>query len=81
MPTSERIAACIAAARALDEALSAEAKPIPEGWFTRQQFQEFKGVRRARAVEMIAEMKRLGIVETQDWKIKGGKVPIYRVRA
>ena len=75
---SSRLSACVAAARALEDALSAELKPIPEGWFSRQMFSEATGLGHARASEKITDMKRLGLVDVQNWKIKGGVLPIYR---
>jgi hypothetical protein len=80
MPTSERIAACLAAARALDEAIAGEIKPIPDGWFSRQMLQESIGVGSRVAKERIQAMRERGIVESQKWKTATGMVPIYRLK-
>jgi hypothetical protein len=79
MPTSERIAACIDAIRALDSALAGELKPIPAGWFSRQMLQD-SGMTYHQAKGKIAKMKLRGLVESQLWKTETGMVPIYQVR-
>lgn len=76
-----RISACVAAARALDAALSAELKPIPDGWFSRQMFQESEGVTKSTAKDRIQQMTRRGLLEKQNWRTATGTTPIYRVKS
>jgi hypothetical protein len=75
-----RLKACLAAAQALDAALAKELKPIPKDWWTREDFQESKGIKRSAAKEQVSEMLKRGIIETQKWRVKSGWVPIYRVK-
>lgn len=77
--SGKRLSACVAAAKALDDALRGQLQPIPDGWFSRQMFQDSQGLGKHTAKERIQRMKRLGIVEAKTWKTETGTVPIYRV--
>lgn len=81
MKSAERISACVAAARALEAALSAELQPIPKGWFSRRMFQEENGISLYQAKDQIQKLKMRNMVEVRQWRVETGSIPIYRLLA
>lgn len=77
---ANRISACIAAAKALEAALRGELLPIPDDWFSRQQYQDEHRLTRDKAKSAIQKMKDRGLLEIKHWKTERGTVPIYRLK-
>lgn len=81
----KRIDAIVAAARALDDALQRRFKPIPEGWFTRQQFQQQQNIGDSTAKRRIRDGINAGLLESQEWTVpditsRPQRTMIYRLK-
>lgn len=77
---SSSVRACVAALRKLDEAISKQFKPVPEGWFTIEDLATQRKVSRTRAADIALDMLRLNLVERQKWPFPPrGSMYIYRL--
>lgn len=57
-----------------------ELKPIPKGWLTFEDLMKALSASNSKTTEFIRNMRRLGRIRKQVWKVKGaGKIPVVRI--
>lgn len=84
MSKEETLSAVGEAMKALNAAYQSKFEPIPEGWFTAQQWAEQEGIDGRSARRRILDGIKMGIFERKSWKVlehgKVSRVFIARVK-
>ena len=68
------------AAKALEEAMRREDKPIPPDWFTAEQYAEARSICISHACHTLQDGVKAGVLDTQKWKRRDRWVNLFRVR-
>ena len=68
------------AAKALEEAMRRDDKPIPPDWFTVAEYAAAKGISPVHASHVLTEGARKGVLDTQKWKRRDRWVNLFRTK-
>lgn len=81
MKAKTKITSCMAAISALDLALKNQILPVPEGWFTGDEFCAAKKCGKSQGNDLLLRATRMGVYERKKWKSEQGVYAfIYKLK-